>query len=167
MANGGRPRKLRTVGTDLVRGEQAERAGSARASLTVPWVRIPLIRELALGVATQVELAERFECTQPAISRFADRYAVEIRMVRADIDSEMAGIWIAEKRYRLQSYADDVETIDSHLQDADPERVPQLLGAKHRALRNAAEELGHLRTFIDTSVSVRVEIVGVDPDQLR
>ncbi len=42
-----------------------------------------------------------------------------------------------------------------------------LLRTKHAALHAVAEELGQLKTVIDATVSVRYEVVGVDPAALR
>lgn len=129
-------------------------------------IRVPLILSLAAG-ETQVELAELYGFSQVAISKFAKRHAPEIEAQRRDLEDKFGALWIAQKAVRVGAYQDDVAAIDAVHDAMAPAVDPQLLGAKHRALRNVAEELGALRTVIDSTVQVRYELIGVDPEALR
>lgn len=132
------------------------------------WRRILLINELALDARPQTELAEAFEVTQAAISQFAARHRMRIANARAEIESSVAGLWIADKTSRLAELEDLVERLNDEIDGAPAELLPRLALAKCRALRNAAEELGQLAPKrIDVGVQVRYEVVGVDMDRLR
>jgi hypothetical protein len=128
--------------------------------------RVPLIYDLACGDSSMEALGEKYGVEHSSISRFARRYATEIGTQRASLEDKLAAVWIAQKAARLAEYQDDVESINA-VHDVLPAPDPSLLGAKHRALRNSAEELGALKTVIDSTVSVRYELVGVDPEALR
>jgi hypothetical protein len=153
--------------TDATPRSPYARRGSPRSRLNRAAVRLPLILDLASGEKSQDALAEQYGVDQGSISRFALRFAAEIEAQRADMENKFAALWIAQKAARLAAYEDDVEAIDDHHDQPETALDPALLGAKHRALRNTAEELGALRTVIDSTVSVRYEIVGVDPEALR
>lgn len=159
----------------------------SRGPLELPWTRRKLIVDLALADATQTQLAEKYGVSQPAISLFRDRHAHEIAAVLADKENEFAGIAIAEKAVRLASYADVLETalkpvpkvngkgeIVYGLPDENGERSPIMeidAGAALKALRNVAEELGHLpnRVTLGGEVGIRTEytVNGVDPGNLK
>lgn len=142
------------------------RAPAARRRLDRAPTRLPLIYALACG-ESQAEQAALYGVSQPAISLFATRWAREIEAQRADLEDRFGAQWIAQKALRIGAYQDDVEAIDDHHDQPEAGLDAALLAAKHRALRNTAEELGALRTVIDSTVSVRYEIVGVDPEALR
>lgn len=163
--------------------ESAEQQRSYARQLNRPHIVVDIVRRLAQG-DTQQAIATRYGVSQPAISLFATKHADRIALVRENQEDEFAGIWIADKAARLAAYAADVEAIDSlHAElvenyreagGADVEGTPLplplsagLLGAKHRAVRNAAEELGALKTVIDTTVQVKYQVVGIDPDDLK
>jgi hypothetical protein len=125
--------------------------------------KVRLIHDLALDAWTERALAESYGVSQPTIHEFKDRYRYQIAVARGDIENHLAGLWIADKQARLAELEDDVEQINQALADAPLDVQPRLYLAKHRALRNAAEELGQLAPKrVDASVSVRYEIVGVD-----
>jgi len=129
---------------------------------------LALIKELALGVASERELAEQFGVSGPAINGFKRSHAEQIRAARLDIENEFTALWIASKAARLAELQDDIERINDALDMVAPEQRPRLYAEKRYALRNAAEELGQLAPkAVSVGTTVRYEIVGVDMDQLR
>lgn len=126
-------------------------------------VRVRLIHDLALDAWTERDLADQYGVAQPSIWEFKQRHAHQIATARGEIENYFAGLWISDKTARLAELEDDVEQINAELEQAPIELRPRLYLAKHRALRNAAEELGQLAPKrVDASVTVRYEIVGVD-----
>jgi len=131
-----------------------------------------LIRELALGVADDMELATRYEVKLPAIEMFKERHALDIERIRQshvdDGEPELAGLWIASKAKRIAEYQSDVERINEALE---LELDNGLLRTKHNALHAAAEELAQLPTRssapqVDENV-FHYTIVGATTDGLR
>ncbi len=150
-------------------GAQVERR--AVRDLNRAQTRIPLILDLATGMS-QYEAADKYAVHQSSISRFADRWAAEVRAQEDALEDQFAALWIAHKRIRIGVYQDDADAIDAHLAEmagVDPSLGldAALLRVKHAALRAVAEELGQLKTVIDATVSVRYEVVGVDVANLR
>lgn len=134
-----------------------------RYPLERAWVRHRLIRHLAEQRFTQVELAEQYGVEPHAISMFKSRHGTRIDEVRADLESQFAGLWIADKGARLAEYQEDVDDIGSSTNH-------ELLKVKHNALRSAAEELGQLPSRFNMQVNtapVTYKIEGVDLEQLR
>ena len=132
-------------------------------------VRARLIRELATGEHTQVELARRHGVDQSAISRFASRHAERIADVAGKLDDEFAGLWIAGKAARIAEYQQQVDDI-ADLMD-DPERAAragvqaaEMFRTAQAALRAVSEELGQLpaRVQVQHSGSLDVRLNGVD-----
>lgn len=131
-------------------------------------VKVRLIHDLALDAWTERLLAEQYGVSQPTVHEFKERHAYQIAAAREDIENHLAGLWIADKLNRLAELEDDVERINEVLESTKPADRPRLYLAKHRALRNAAEELGQLAPrAVSVGTTVRYEIVGVDMDQLR
>lgn len=149
--------------------------GASVVVLERPHVRLKLIRELAAGEATQVELAQRYGVTQPAIANFKKRHAERIASVRDRLDDEFAGIVFAGKANRIEMLSQQIEDVTSIL--ADPEtaaragvQYAEMARTAQTAARAISEELGQLpaRTLKhEGGVSVRYEVVGVDPEVLR
>jgi hypothetical protein len=126
-------------------------------------VRVRLIHDLAIDAWTERDLAERYGVSQPSIHEFKDRHATQIAIARESIENHISTLWIADKVARLSELEDDVECINTALTSATLAEQPRLYLAKHRALRNAAEELGQLAPrAIDATVTVKYQIVGVD-----
>ena len=136
-------------------------------------IRIALIQQLAIGTSNQRELADLFDVSQPAIHYFAERHRAEIEALReTTMERTLAmGLWIADKFARVGEYQSDAEAVNGwHETVTEDGPVPldaALLRAKHAAMRAVAEELGQLRTVVDETVTVRYELVGVDPEALR
>jgi hypothetical protein len=123
------------------------------------WRRTALIRDLAAGEATQVELAVKYGVTQPSVSAFRDRHEREIDAVRTQLDDKWAALWAADKFNRVAELQSDIETITG-------EDDEKLLRVKHAALRQIAEELGQLKQVVEVGGSVTYTITGLDPAAL-
>lgn len=128
------------------------------------WVRLQLIRELALGEKTSLELGEKYGMTAGSIRGFATRNKAEIEHVKANIDDEYAGLWIADKRNRIAEYEADVGQINTELAKETDDR---LIRTKAAVLRQAAEELGQLTQKVETTGQVNYTITGIDPAVLK
>jgi len=131
------------------------------------WLRRDLIRDLAEGKLTQVELAEKYGVVQSSVSEFKSRHKEEIEAVRNNLEDEFAGIWIANKERRLAELSSDVE----HINESElGKRDPQWAKVKQSALKQAAEELGQIPNRISVQVGdvhVRYEVAGVNLDDLK
>jgi hypothetical protein len=60
-----------------------------------------LIHDLALDAFTERTLAEQYGVSQPSIHEFRERHAYQIMIARDHIESELSGMWIADKVNRL------------------------------------------------------------------
>ena len=131
-------------------------------------VAIRLIQECALGVRSEEELAAEFGVTGPAIHYFKERNAAAIAEARQNIENKVAGLWISKLHNRLAELQADVELTNEWLETAESAvDRDRYLQRKHRALRDAAEQLGELAPRqINVGTTVRYEIVGVDLDKL-
>jgi hypothetical protein len=128
-----------------------------------PWERRALCRELAVGEVTGAALARKYDVTRQAISAFKKRHAAEIDAIKADLDNEFAGLWIAQKSARIAAYQADLEASEgggfgSHFEQ---------IRTRTQVLKAVAEELGQLppRATI-TIVPVQHILEGVDPSAL-
>lgn len=129
-------------------------------------VKLALIRELALDGKTEQQLGDEYGVTPQAIHEFKVRNSAAIETVRADLEAEFVALWIADKRNRIAEYETDVEQLAEEIDAAPPEHKAKLFGARHRALRAVAEELGQLAPKA-INVGVHYSIRGVDMDRLR
>jgi len=137
---------------------------------------------------TNADLARKYGVERAAIGKFAKRYATEIDEVKAQIEDEMAGLWIAMKKARIAEYQQSLEDINDLLAlDLDPEtapretadenelvivgaKLPALLKAKATVLHQVAEEMGQLPARVQVNVNdqrVNYVIEGVDLAALR
>lgn len=143
-----------------------------------------MARDLAMTVAPQSVLAEKYGVSEAAISQFKARKAEEIAEIAAAADDEYAGMWIAKKVARLaelENIFDQAMTPTPKVfgKDADQvcdpvtgEPVYEVDGrAAMQALKQAAEELGQLATRVQLNGGIEVRtnytIEGVSPDDLR
>lgn len=133
-------------------------------------VRWKLIHELARGEKPQTVLAEEYGVVQSAISQFRDRHLTEINEVRADIENEFAGLWIADKKRRVAEYQAEIELIEEvrggtvrNMRDVELSKL------KAAVLRAVADELGQIPARMNVSVNHKVTYVieGVDMENLR
>lgn len=151
-----------------------------------------LIRQLASGKKTQVQLAAQYGVTQGAVSQFATRHAQEVQQLKDDASSALDELWISDKGERLRVLMAQVEEAAAKKQAVtllrewlasaeltDDERI-EIAGnlsraaaagnawanTAQKALRNAAEELGQLpATMPRVEVNdnrITYEVVGVD-----
>ncbi len=131
-----------------------------RDPLEVPWVRRELQEALARGEKTQQQLADEYGVSQPSISNFKRRHQAVINQILEDAGNEFAGIELAKKVNRLETYQ---ETALLALNEGD-------LQTTQRALRAIADELGAIpnRVTLQAEVSAKTvyEIVGVENGDL-
>jgi hypothetical protein len=128
------------------------------------WAKASLIRELAAGEKTRKQLGAEYGVAQSNITRFADRHVDAIEKVRAHLDDEWAGLWIANKRNRVAEYEADVERINASL-DLVPDK--DLLRTKQSALKQVAEELGQLKQEIEVGGGLMFTVRGIDLKDLQ
>lgn len=130
--------------------------------------KIRLIHDLALDAWSERDLAAQYGVSQQSINEFKHRNLTQIATAREDIENRLSTLWITNKADRLAELEDDVDQINAELESAPLAMRPRLYLAKHRAIRNAAEELGQLAPRdINASVTVRYEIAGVDMGALE
>lgn len=128
--------------------------------------RFNLLRACAEQKGTWKEIAQRFGITENGLWKWRQANAAAIAEIQADVENQMSGLWIANKRNRVAEYQSDAELVDEMIADG-AEQPQVLLKVKHGAMRSVAEELGHLSPK-DTSDATRVDvrIIGVDGDAL-
>lgn len=114
-----------------------------------------LRRELATGDLTRSQLARKFGVSTSYVSQFAKTYAREIEAVRARLDDEFAGLWIAQKAERLAAYQAEYETSLNHLRHDHFEQIR----TRVQILHLVAEELGQLPPKASVTVVPVVHIV--------
>lgn len=112
----------------------------------------------------RAELARRYGVARTYISKFARTHATEIEQVKAQLDGEFAGLWIASKEARMSAYQDDYGRTLEHEHSGHHEWVKARTGILH----NVAEELGQLPPRATVTVMpVQHVIIGVDMDALK
>lgn len=129
-----------------------------------PWDRRQLCRELAEGEIKRADLARKYGLGRSAITEFAKRHAREIDDIRAQLDDEFAGLWIAQKAARIAAYQSDLE------QSAEGEYAGhyEQIRTRTQILRAVAEELGQLPPRATVAVVPVVHVLeGVDPNLLK
>jgi hypothetical protein len=135
--------------------------GGEREPLEKPWRKRSVMRDCALGDMTIVQLAEKYEVSNTAITDFKRRYREEIQAIIDDAENEFAGIWIASKEQRLSAYRDLWERA---WEDED-------FSLCSKIEKQVAEEMGHLPGRITVSgqldTTTKYTINGVDPEALR
>ena len=129
-----------------------------------PWERRQLCRELAAGELTRAQLARKYGINRSGITRFAQRHAREIDDIKANLDDEFAGLWIASKAARIAAYQADAERSEDGGYGSHYEQIRTRL----QIYRAVAEELGQLpgRTTV-TVVPVVHVVEGVDLEALK
>lgn len=129
------------------------------------WRKTQLIQELALRNLTSRELGAKYEVSPEAVRNFAHRYRHEINLVKQDEDAQIRLLAISSKVNRLAEYQEDVEILNEQIQQR-PD--PAYFRVKHTALKNAAEEMGHLppRTNIQVTQQVAYLVGGIDAEDV-
>jgi hypothetical protein len=125
--------------------------------------QLEVIRHLAAEDITRAELARQVGITRGGMTSFAKRHQAEIEQVRAQLEDEFAGIWLASKRNRLAALQSDYELAAEHKNAAHY----QWILARAQLMHQASEELGQLpgRGAV-VIIPVVHELVGVDLDAL-
>lgn len=90
-------------------------AGENTGALSRGRVKIFLMRDLALGAESMQDLAYRYGVTTMAISAFAKRHANHITEIRGDLESEWAGVWIADRQARIAEIQQLVEDMNDQI----------------------------------------------------
>lgn len=130
-----------------------------------PWERRQLCRELATGELTRAQLARRYGLARSSITRFAQRHALEIDQIKASLDDEFAGLWIASKGARIAVYQSDLELSEGN--ESFGSHYEQIR-TRTQILRAVAEELGQLPPRQTVAVVPVVHVVeGVDLEALK
>lgn len=152
-------------------------------------VRYKLQRLLAEGECSNAQLGRQFGTTAEAIREFGKRHKEVIDHIRTNLHDEYAGMWIADKRERLQRYQNTAEILERQIEavdqgqtaDAvegiDDEGEPVLGGdvsgplsrltrALNNTLRAVAEERGQLptRMLVKSEGGGAVHVYGGDVD---
>jgi hypothetical protein len=144
-----------------VRGRSSQRLGATG----IPrWLQGQLMRDLAAGERKRSELARELGVERSTITRFAQRHAREIDEIRAHLDDEFAGNWVAQKQRRLDAYRADFE-LSASCPRAD---YHEQIRVRSQILIAVAEELGQLppRNMAVTA-TVRHVIESVDLEDLK
>lgn len=129
------------------------------------WERRQLCRELAAGEMTGAALARKYGVTRQAISAFRKRHAREIDEIKADLNDQFRGLWIASKEARIAAYEADYEMSAGGEYAGHYDQVK----ARTAILHAVSEELGQLpnRSATVAIVPVAHIIEGVDLDALK
>lgn len=151
-----------------------------RFKLEPAHIKQRLIRELAEQKKTQAVLAKEYGVSHPSIVSFKQRHKRRIEAVRADLENEFAGLWIADKSARVAHYEATIEQLDAQIfralegltdresivaqlmsgtavEDIDvagdiSDTLTRLMKEKARALRAVAEELGQLPSRVQVNL---------------
>lgn len=130
----------------------------------IPRYRIhELCRELAAGEVKRAELARKYGVSRTAITKFAQRHKGRIAEIKAHLDDEYAGLWIAQKQNRIAALMADYEATLEHYRGDHHEWVKARTAIAHAV----AEELGQLPNKSNLTIggTVRHELVGVDVNE--
>jgi hypothetical protein len=131
------------------------------------WTKHQLIHELAAQTKTISLLAKEYGVVHSGIINFRTRHAAEILAVQQNLADRFASIPLARKENRLAEYQQDIEDINALQQDAPGAELTRI---KHNALKNMAEEMGHLPSKTNVQVNavqVTYAVEGVDPDAFK
>jgi hypothetical protein len=121
--------------------------------------KLTLCRELATAGKTRAALAREYGISRGAMTEFAQRNAREIDAIKARLDDEFAGLWIARKAARIAEYQHDLERIADN-----PHH--EWVKARTAILKAVAEELGQLPPRVSVAViPAQHVLIGVDEDE--
>lgn len=127
------------------------------------WQIHEVCRELATGDMTQAAIGRKYGVTRQAINDFARRHARVIDEIRADLDDDFAGLWIADKRNRISALQREYELACEHRNSGHHEWI----GKRMAIIRAVAEELGQIpnRSTMAVTGVVTHKIIGVSLDE--
>ena len=134
--------------------------GSASSPKLTPVQRRQLCRALAVNEVTRAQLARDYGVSRPAITQFAKRHGTEIEAIKARLDDEFAGLWIADKGNRLAAYQGDYDLSAEGEYAAHYEQIR----TRTQILHNVAEELGQLPPRATVAVLPVVHVIRGDVD---
>jgi hypothetical protein len=133
--------------------------------------KLTLLHMLADDELTQEEMGKQLGYTRAMVATFKARNLDQIEAIRADRTNEFAGLWIADRKERVAEYEEDVERVKEWLDSGElaPEDAPPLLRIKQSALRNTAEELGHLKQHVVSEERHEVKYIteNTDDEELK
>lgn len=151
----------------------ADETPGKSGTLERPDRRIKLIRALASEEFPVSQLALQYGVSTSAIYQFRERHADRIADVRRDIANQFAGIALASKVARVETYSQQVLQILQVLED--PTQVAkaglgfaELARVAQQGMRAIADELGDIpaRVQVQHSGSLEVRINGVDASEI-
>jgi len=133
--------------------------GSTWRPKLTPGDRRQLCRALAAGEVTRAQLARRYGVSRAYITQFARMYAAEIDQIKARLEDEFAGLWVADKAARIAAHQADYEmALDSPRADHH-----EWIKTRTQVLHAVAEELGQLPPRTQVNVAAVTHIIeGVD-----
>jgi hypothetical protein len=152
-----------------------EDAAEHHGVLSRGYRRMIVCREIADGKSISW-LIEKYGVTKVAVLAFKRNNAELIGKLRAQVEDELVGLWIADKALRVAEYQQAAEDLDDALQSVMRNGTVlgkddvALLTEKRKTFRAVAEELGQLpnRNQIDVQgASVTYNFEGVDPNALK
>lgn len=152
-------------GTELEKQLTPVRSDGGRAvkgHLERGWVKHRLLRDLAIGEKTGVQLGEQYGVSRTSISNFKRKYHLEVEEVRNNLADEYAGVWVAQKMARIQEYQEAAEKMAAGHSPRNQEVLVSILKA-------VAEELGQLpaRTQVQVNTAeVTYQVIGINPEDL-
>ena len=128
------------------------------------WRYMELWTELADGTVKQAALGRKYGVSRQAVSQFAKRHRGRIEEIRAKLGQEFAGLWIADKRRRIEALQADYEASAANEFYSDHYEQVRV---RMQILRAVAEELGEIPTKSTVHVGGVVEhrLVGVNIDE--
>ena len=128
------------------------------------WERRQLCRELAEGEQTKAALGRKYGVTGQAIGAFGQRHRAEIDAIKAQLDDQFAGLWIARKENRLAQYQADYEASEQH----DKSEHFEWIRVRTQIMHQVAEELGQLPPRATLTIMPVVHVLeGVSPEVLK
>jgi hypothetical protein len=129
-----------------------------------PFDRRKLQRAIAAGEKKRAQIARDFGVSTSYVSQFAKRYAFEIDQIKAALDDQFAGLWIADKESRILA----LQAEYVRAANADKADHHEWIKARLQALHQAAEELGQLPPRATVTVMPVTHIIeGIDPELLK
>ena len=135
---------------------------SAGRKLT-PFERRKLQRAIADGERTRSQIARDYGVSASYVTQFAKRYALEIDRIKAALDDQFAGLWIADKESRMVAYQAEYATAAA----SDKANHHEWIKSRVAILHAVAEELGQLPPRATVVVQPVIHVIeGVDLDAL-
>jgi hypothetical protein len=124
-----------------------------------------LQRALATGEKRRAQIAREFGVSAAYVTKFAKQYAFEIDQLKAAINDQFAGLWIADKENRILALQAEYGRALSSTKTRDHH---EWIKARLQILHQAAEELGQLPPRTTVVVTPVVHIIeNVDVELLK